>query len=133
MDRILLVLCRAPENRISHDQLQEVVQMAFDPQWRSHDRDGFRLQPFPGRSNRVCSQPVCAEISKKASVLNSDQLGHLERADLLLAIEDSLRCGIRIDEGLLLGVPQLVLLDVVGDARPSRYYVFVSLARGLSL
>ena len=44
-----------------------------------------------------------------------DQFGHLEHADLLLAIEDDLQCGIRVDEGLLLGVLELVFLDVIPE------------------
>ena len=41
-----------------------------------------------------------------------DQLGHFKHAYLLLAIEDGLQCGIRVDEGLFLVVLEFVLLDV---------------------
>jgi len=41
-----------------------------------------------------------------------DQFGHLEHADLLLAVEDGFEALISIDEGLLFRVLQAVLLDI---------------------
>ena len=40
------------------------------------------------------------------------ELGHLEHADLLLAVEDRLQIVVGIDERLLLGILQPVLFDV---------------------
>jgi len=44
--------------------------------------------------------------------MSGNQLGHLKHADLLFAVENCLQCVVRIDEGFLLGVLKLVLLDV---------------------
>ena len=40
------------------------------------------------------------------------QLVHLEHGDLRLAVKHGLELGVRVDEGLLLGILELVLLDV---------------------
>jgi hypothetical protein len=42
-----------------------------------------------------------------------DQLGHFEHADLFLSVENSLKSGIGVDQGLLFGVLKFVRLDVV--------------------
>src|SRR4051812_35105298 len=43
------------------------------------------------------------------------QLGHLEHADGILAVEDLLQLGVGLDRPLVLGILEVVLLDVVPD------------------
>jgi len=45
--------------------------------------------------------------------VTGNELGHLEHADLLLAIEHGLERVVGVDEGPFLGVLKLVFLDVV--------------------
>ncbi|MCX7009126.1 MAG: toll/interleukin-1 receptor domain-containing protein [Kiritimatiellaeota bacterium] len=69
-------------------------------------KDGFLFPPKDQMPPGIAELPrhQAVEYSHGLFEVLGDQLGHLEHAHLLLATEDGLQCGIRIDQGLHLVV-----------------------------
>ena len=64
---------------------------------------GFLTKAAPPRTAHFPTLDRCPKLFFE---MPGDQLGHLEHADLLLAVEDGFQVLISINEGLLLGVLQ---------------------------